>query len=436
MEFSKKYEPLFKLLQAKERADESPEWLELSNVHTVIISGGRDSSKSFSLNTFNALAASQYNHRILLTRRTMSSTDNSVTKGLEGRMADLGVLGDFTQANKTYTLKDKSKKGLISVTGQKTSSGTETAKLKSLEDFSIFVTDEGEELVSFDEWNKIKRSLRVKDVQTLAIIAFNPPTKAHWLYEQWYQDVPEGFCGIKDNVLYIHTTYLDNGKENITEANWNEYESLRVNHDLYRDTSKADRELLPSRVKKDWKEYKTAILGGFKEVAEGVIYEDWEIGEFNEELSYIYGLDFGSNDPDALTKVAIDEHLKIIYVKEEYFKNNTSYEALKEVLIDRCGYSDMIVGDSAERRIRIDLKNDGLNIKKAKKPKGSVGIGIKSIQSYTLMIDPSSKNLQKALNNYVWHDSKAGIPKHDWSDLCDSFRYAYVELKAVRIGLL
>jgi len=434
--FNEKYKPLFQLLQARKRADESDYWHKLSKVHTVLISGGRDSSKSFSLATFNALAASRYGHRILLTRRTMSSTDNSVTKGLEGRMTDLGVLGDFNQANKTYTLKDESKKGLISVTGQKTSSGTETAKLKSLEDFSIFVTDEGEELVSFDEWNKIKRSLRVKDVQTLSIIAFNPPTKAHWLYEQWYQDVPEGFCGIKDNVLYIHTTYLDNGKKNITEANWNEYEGLRLNSELYESSSKEEGGLLPAKVKKDWKEYQTAILGGFKEVAEGVIYEDWEIGEFDENLSYIYGLDFGSNDPDALTKVAIDEDSKKIYLKEEYFKNNTSFEGLKNVLIDRCGYNDLIVADSAERRMIIDLRNEGLNIKKAKKGKGSVAMRIKIIQSYTLIADPNSKNLQKALNNYSWHDSKADVPNHDWSDLCDSFGYAVTDLKGFKIGML
>ena len=285
MIFSKKYKPLFKLLVAWDKVnskdfkalpvDEQNQWLELSKVHTVNISGGRDSSKSFTLNTFNSVAAKDYNHRILLTRQTMTSTANSVTKGLESRMADLGILGDFDQANNTYTTKSETKKGLISVTGQKTSSGAQTAKLKSLEDFSIFVTDEGEELTSYDEWNKIKRSLRVKDVQTLAIIVFNPPTKEHWLYDQFYEDVPNGFCGIKNNVLYIHSTYLDNGKSNMTESNWNEFEELRVNYELWENTAKEYRETLPNKVKKNWSEYKYAILGGFKEVAEGVIYEDW-----------------------------------------------------------------------------------------------------------------------------------------------------------------
>jgi hypothetical protein len=41
-----------------------------------------------------------------------------------------------------------------------------------------------------------------------------------------------------------------------------------------------------------------------------------------------------------------------------------------------------------------------------------------------LVITPESKNLQKALNNYKWAVGKAGVAHHDWSDLCDSFRYA------------
>jgi hypothetical protein len=38
--------------------------------------------------------------------------------------------------------------------------------------------------------------------------------------------------------------------------------------------------------------------------------------------------------------------------------------------------------------------------------------------------------LQKALNNYRWHDKKSDIPNHDWSDLCDSFRYAVIDVIA------
>ena len=394
----------------------------LNKVDTVLMSGGRDSGKSFSLSTFNCIAAKDYNHRILYTRQTMSSTDNSIT--------ELGIASEFDVANKLYSLKDDAegnpRAGKISITGQKTSVGTQTAKLKSLEDFSIFETDEGEELESFDSWKKTKRSMRAKDVQCLSIISFNPPTNAHWLYETFYEDVPDGFNGIIDGTMYIHTTYIDNGKENMAEHNWLEFEVLRVAYEQYLDTPKEEREYLPKKLIKQYKEYRYDILGGFKNVAEGVIYEDWEEGEFNERLPFCYGLDFGFKDPDALVKVAVDRNKMLLYVKEEYFKNATGTNALAEVLLDRCGRTDLVIGDSAEKRLISDLWESGVNIRRSldKSPKRD----IKRIQGFQIIVAPDSLNVKKALNNYSWSDKKAEVPNHYLSDLMDATRYGFSEL--------
>lgn len=433
--FSDRYEPLFELLEARNivsaptfkkeySKEEQKHWIELSKVDTVLLSGGRDSGKSFGLSTFIPIAARDYNHRVLYTRQTMSSTDNSITEALEGRMEDLGTSSFFEVANKTYSVKNNI--GKIAITGQKTSVGTQTAKLKSLEDFSVFVTDEGEELESYASWKKVKRSMRAKDVQCLSIISFNPPTREHWLFEQFYEDVPSGFNGIKGRVLYIHTDYRDNGKENMALQNWLEYEELREAFEQYEATPKEDRENLPRKLIKDYKEYKFDILGGFKNVAEGVIYEDWEEGEFNTRLPYVWGLDFGFNDPDALVKVCVDQNEKKIYVKEGYFKGNTGTNQLTNILLDRVGTSDLIIGDAAQKRLISDLWEAGLNIRRSldKKPVRD----IKRIQGYTIIVAPDSPNVKKALNNYSWHDKKSGVPNHNWSDLMDSMRYAVSEL--------
>ena len=197
VKFSEKYFPLFALLDGKH-----------PDVEIVLISGGRDSGKTFAAGCFLGIAASEYNHRVLYTRYTMSSTNNSITRALDNRLELLDIQENFEFANNDY--KRKHGKGLISVTGQKTSSGDQTAKLKSLEDYSIFVTEEGEELMSYDEWEKIKRSIRANDVRCLSMIVFNPPTKDHMLYKEFYEGVPDGFNGVIGNTMYIHTTYLDN----------------------------------------------------------------------------------------------------------------------------------------------------------------------------------------------------------------------------------
>ncbi len=438
--FSDRYEPLFHLLEAR-NITESKEfetytddvkkyWIDLLKVDTVLISGGRDSGKSFALSTFNCIASKDYNHRILYTRQTMSSTDNSITEALEGRLLELGIAQEFDVANKLYSLKDdaqgKPRAGKISITGQKTSVGTQTAKLKSLEDFSIFETDEGEELESFDSWKKTKRSMRAKDVQCLSIISFNPPTREHWLYGEFYEDVPDGFNGIVGNTMYIHTTYIDNGKENMAEHNWLEFEDLRLAYEKYLDTPKEEREYLPKKLIKQYKEYRFDILGGFKNTADGVIYDDWIDGEFNDRIPSCWGLDFGFDDPDALVKVAVDRNKKLIYIKEGYFKGNTGTNALTNILKDRVGTVDLIIGDCAEKRLISDLWEGGLNIRRSldKKPLRD----IKRIQGYTIVVAPDSPNVKKALNNYSWSDKKSGSPNHNWSDLCDAMRYGVSEL--------
>ena len=101
---------------------------------------------------------------------------------------------------------------------------------------------------------------------------------------------------------------------------------------------------------------------------------------------------------------------------------------LFSVLDSIVGKKDLIVGDAANKRLIFDLYDKGLNILACTKGGGSVGRGIKTIQGYQLIVTKESANIKKALNNYSWHDSRSETPKHDWSDLCDAFRYGAMEL--------
>jgi phage terminase large subunit len=429
--FSDIYQPLFDLLEARKTVNnesfcvdynesEQKYWQELASVDTVLISGGRDSGKSFALSCWNPIASADYNHRILYTRQTMSSTDNSITEALENRMESLGYDGRFTLANKIYSVNNGV--GKISITGQKTSVGTQTAKLKSLEDFSVFETDEGEELESYDNWKKVKRSMRAKDVQTLSIIVFNPPTVDHWLYSQFYEEVEGGFNGIKDNVLYIHSTYLDNGKENMTEANWNEYEDLRKDYELYLNTK--DKHLLSKKIETNYKEYKYNILGGFRLKAEGTVITNWSHGEFNpNNLQVSYGQDYGfSNDPTTLVAVAIDKKLKKIYVKELLYKPHLTTTQIADINKQYCGRS-LIVADSAEPRLINEISRMGCNVTPVKKPAGSISAGVMLLQDYEIIVEQNSHNIVKEFNNHIYADKGSKTYKDTYNHLIDSIRY-------------
>lgn len=409
---------------------ERNEWVKLSRVDTVIEYGGRDSGKSFATSLFIPIAVSDYNHRCLYTRYVMNTTDHSISTAIDERMDLIGYSGRFEYANNSYSLNDNEKEGKIFITGMKTSSLNQTAKLKSLEDFTMFVADEAEEIKTFDEWNKIKRSLRGSGCQNIALLIFNPPTKAHWLFEEFFEEVgvEAGFSGIRGNVMYIHTTYKDNIKY-VKPNNLREYNKLEISYNTYMATDKEDREGLPVKIKKAYNKYKNEVLGGFMDSAEGVIYEDWHVGAFDEDLPSCHGLDFGSADPDALVEVAIDINEKLLYVKQKYFQNNTGFQQLFEVLDEMVGRQGLIVGDWAERRLIKDYYNMGINIKKCRK--GKVKDRIKKVQSYTIIIDPESHDIMKALNNYCWKDYRSGLTEHEYSHLPHAIEYAFNELTSL-----
>jgi len=350
----------------------------------------------------------------------MSSTNNSITRALDNRMELLQITDNFNFANNDY--KSKHGKGLISLTGQKTSSGEQTAKLKSIEDYSIFVTEEGEELTSYEDWEKIKRSIRANDVQSLSMIIFNPPTKDHWLYTQFYQGVPDGFNGIIGNVMYIHTTYLDNGKENMAPHNWNEYERLRLVYEYWL----ANPNTTDKKIIKEAKNYKNTVLGAFRDIAEGVIF-DYEIGKFNpDNLPTTFGMDFGFVDPITLVEVAIDNKRNIAYVKQHLYKSGILAEDAHEMIKDIVGLK-LILADAQKIDDITRLQNLGLNIEKCFKGGGlngsSILPGIKAMKNFDIIVDPNSPDLIHEFNNYCWDPRKVETPKAGNDHLIDAVRY-------------
>ena len=103
--------------------------------------------------------------------------------------------------------------------GIKTSSGDQTANLKSLQGVTTFVLDEAEELTNEDTFDKIDLSVRNMLKQNRVILILNPTTKEHWIYQRFfmYPNFKSGTNGSKNDVTYIHTTFEDN-KKNLSSS--------------------------------------------------------------------------------------------------------------------------------------------------------------------------------------------------------------------------
>lgn len=175
-----------------------------------IIIGGRGSGKSFAVSSFLSILSFEERQRILYTRQTMTSAHLSIIPEFTDKIERMHADDKFA-VNKTE-ITNKESKSEILFKGIQSSSGSNTANLKSLSDVSTWVIDEAEELIDETVFDKINLSIRTKGVQNRVIIVLNPAKKTHWIYKRFFEGnkVESGFNGVKDDVTYIHTTYLDN----------------------------------------------------------------------------------------------------------------------------------------------------------------------------------------------------------------------------------
>lgn len=286
--------------------------------------------------------------------------------------------------------------------GIKTSSGDQTANLKSIQGLSTWVLDEAEELTSEDKFDTINLSVREEGVQNRVILIMNPTTKEHWVYKKFFEQrgVKEGINATIDDVNYIHTTYLDN-KENLSESFINDVERIK--------------EVNPEK-------YKHKILGGWLDRAEGVVFNNWEFGQFNpDDLQTSFGMDFGfSIDPDTLVEVAINKKHKTIYVKQHIYKKGIQLEPLALLTKEKAG-NKLIIADSAEPRLIADLSSKGLNIQPVKK--GTIESGITLMLDYKIIVDPESSDIAKEFNNYTYLDKGSKMYIDDFNHAIDAMRY-------------
>lgn len=373
-----------------------------SNTRYTVITGGRGSSKSFSVGTFLSLLSFESDEKILFTRKTMTSAHLSVIPEFKDKIERLKK-EDLFEVNKTE-ITNKLSGSQILFRGLQSSSGDNTANLKSLQGVTCWVLDEAEELTDEDVFNRIDLSVRHLTKQNRVILILNPTTKESWLYKRFFEQagVNPGFNGIKGNVTYIHTDYRDN-IQYLPADFVDQIETLKVTN--------------PQK-------YKHVILGGWLDKAEGVVYTNWEIGDFVDNGNAIYGQDFGfSVDPTTLVKVCIDKSRKVIYVHECFYKPKLTTSEIFE-LNNRYAGQSLIYGDSAEPRLIEELRRRGNNIKAVEKGAGSVSASIALLQDYKLVISPTSVNTIKELNNYVWNDKASKTPVDAWNHSLDALSYA------------
>ena len=380
----------------------------------ILITGGRGSGKSFNASTFierltfEMTPVEKIVHQILYTRYTMVSASMSIIPEMMEKI-DLDGTTKYFKTTKTDIV-NKMTKSRIMFRGIKTSSGNQTAKLKSIQGITTFVCDEAEEWTSEDEFDKIMLSIRKKGIQNRIIIIMNPCDSNHFIYKKYIEkthklveiDGVQVQISTHPNVLHIHTTYFDN-LENLSPEFLKEVEDMKVSN--------------PEK-------YAHVVIGRWADVAEGAVFKKWGIvKEFPQECKKVgIGQDFGfTNDPSAAVCGIIDNRL---YVDELFYETDMLSSAIANRLKP---FSMKVFADSQDPRLIQEIKNRGVNIYPVDKFPGSIKAGIDKIKDMEFFVTERSYNIITELRKYVWDKDKDGNyinePVDEYNHLMDAIRY-------------
>lgn len=254
-------------------------------------------------------------------------------------------------------------------------------------------------------------------------LTFNPWSEAHWLKNRFFDTS-------RDNATTYSTNYL-------------------INEFL----DKTDIEVFEQMKKSNYRKYAVAGLGEWG-VADGLVYENWEVKEFNPDTlgieydedgkvamdeswqyRYYFGLDFGyTNDPTAFIVFIANPIKKELYIVDEHYETKMLNSDIA-AMIKKKGYAkERIRADAAEPKSIDDLHRLGIQrILPSVKGKDSVINGIMQISEYKIFVLPRCKNTIAELSSYCYKkdksDKSTNIPEDSDNHLMDALRYGMYDVR-------
>ncbi|MES2224153.1 MAG: phage terminase large subunit [Patescibacteria group bacterium] len=304
--------------------------------------------------------------------------------------------------------------------GFRASSGSLTARLKSLAGFNMVWIEEGEETVE-EEFRKLDDTLRTVKGRIIIIITLNTPPVNHWILKKWFNMIPvEGVQGfyrpelkpeIKD-VVYIPGTYKEN------EVNMDRHTIDRYEH--YKDTNPAY--------------YYQVIKGYSPEEVRGKIYTGWQIIDAVplEARLVKFGEDFGWY-PDPACAVAVYYWNGSYIIDELAYGNFLTNEYLAgEIKTVDPHKIITTIADSAEPKSIAEQNKYGIKVVGAEKGKDSVSFRIKVTSQKKIYVTRRSTKVWESYENYAWAEDKdgnpTGEPDHTYSHAMDAVSYAIASM--------
>ena len=352
-------------------------------------------------------------------RQTYSTIKDSMYSELLAAAHSMGWAGYFSKTVSPLRIINKITGVQFIFTGL-----DDVQKLKSIQGVDRAWVEEATEIqqMGFNQIDLRARGFTNPGVQIT--LSYNPINVFHWLNTEIHEK-PEDYPLHK----IFKTTFQDN----------------RFLDDAYLDTLKSYEKTNPEF----WKVYG---LGEWGQTVEGLVLPDYRIGKFPlaEVLPgrfapdiQFYGLDFGWNDPCALIAGSIQDppesERRSYHVKELLYESKLTGDELAAKMKKLRIRKDLpIIADSARPEIIATLKQNGFNVKKCRKFKGSVMSGVNDLKLYDLIIDPASKNTLKEIRHWQFEEKDGqwlDKPNDTLNHAMDSLRYGLESMKRLTAAI-
>ena len=415
--------------------------------------GGRGRGGSYHL-TAHALYELLHNPELrgFFVRQTSTTIYSSMWQDLKDRMeeyeGDLSMIEMSDNQSGDNIARNKLTGATIKTASFQTSSGKNTAKLKSLAGASHLWVEELEE-VNESDYLKLEESFRKADVKIKIIRSFNPPPKEHWIWKD-YDLIPVTEVELiqmierlskEDNIRELVINNRKSGGQPLDNiylrAVPKGYKHIAIegNYGINRKNLSKDAIAKYERRKfNDFDYYCRTYLGLITSGSERAVLTGAKkitLQEFVEaEGNLLYGLDFGDTAPNALTLNKINEDDKKWYSLELLYtpdKDEDLISALQRLNVSK---QIPIIPDQAGRHQINKLRQAGYYVIVVSKSHDANVSAIKDLRTYDLHF--CGENLWSEYLGWKYAENKTGemledeVPMKGNDHLLDGVKYANI----------
>ena len=364
--------------------------------------GSAGSAKSYFITQKLIVRACNEKIKILVCRRTATTIRNTCFSLFKDILSKWQLLPRIKIRETDFNIKFPNGSEIIFI------GLDEETKLLSLNGIGAIFIEEAFE-VPKPIVEQLNLRLRGSTPNQQIIMAFNPISKNHWLYDFCEVNPPSSF-------IFSHSTYKDNpflNKEYIAEL-----------EELYK------RNPAKARIFCD---------GQWGVDSEGLVITNWKQEAFDamalaaQGLEHRAGMDLGWIDKSAIIDTLYDRDNNTIYVFNEFYKSGCQLSELATAIENMNLKKAKLYVDAAEPRSIQFFKQEGINATACAKGKDSVKAGLMFLQNHFIVVHPSCINFIAELENFSYIKSKqtgewTEDTTHEWSHAIDACRYAYSDI--------